>query len=100
MLPATIRYSCDPEDGWPIISKVEAAKVVTEHYDGHGKWLNPPKQERVPVDVTPVLDEYQLHVYAVKVNDALKADTTPKTMTIQPIAAARVPSVFAAPYFV
>ncbi len=59
---ALIGYECDPEDGWPIISSIKAY-VVKKVTGARGE-----------VDLTPIMDEYQLHSFASEINDALNAD--------------------------
>ena len=56
LMDALIRYECDPEDGWPLIRAVEV---------GRGRFL---------LDITRLLDEYQLHSFASEIHDALNAN--------------------------
>lgn len=73
-LDALIRYECDPEDGWPLIEAVEVGKTLTILYDQDGRFLSPPRKEHFNLDITKLLDEYQMHAFASEIHDALNAD--------------------------
>ena len=74
VMPASIVYTYDPDDGWLIISSVKAYVVKESRYDAAGKWLDSPEITRIEVNQTPIMDEYQLHSFASEIHDALNAD--------------------------
>lgn len=71
---ALIRYECDPEDGWPLIRAVEVWRTIPRLYEKTGRFLEQPIKERISLDITRLLDEYQLHAFSSEIHDALNQD--------------------------
>ncbi|MER2514397.1 MAG: hypothetical protein ABTQ25_18615 [Nitrosomonas ureae] len=68
-LPVLITYELDPSDGRPLIEKVEVARVEMKQYGSDGQYR--PHVQRHSVDVTALLEEWQLTVFEGQIADYL-----------------------------